>query len=217
MEKLLKYLLISLMILTPVIFIVVIIILLVINKDNVKYNEPFHLQDIITDKYLGSDGTSSTCTITDQNGKPITVNIVNINSDSLNNNKNQTWLFESVDNNSIGNGFTHLLENINIKKYIDICDDQHTALNNKNVINSDDKIPSITQLWTINVYEKKNDTYQKKDQKYIKFGDIVQFVNNSNSTVLSVDDTTVKSTKMLRVGDTPKTTINKYFKVLKPK
>ena len=133
------------------------------------------------------------------------------------NNQNQTWLFESTDKNSIKNGFTSLLQNITLKKYIDICDDNHTALNNKNLINSDNDIPSITQLWTINVYEKKNNTYKKKDQKYIKFGDIVQFVNNSNSTILSVDDTKITSTKMLRLGETTNPAINKYFKVLKPK
>lgn len=216
MEKLLKTIGISLLVAIPFMIVIVIIILAILNKDNVKYNNPFLLQDIVTNKYLGSDGTSSTCTITDQNGKPVQVNVVNINSNNLNN-QNQTWLFESVDKNSIKNGFTSLLQNITLKKYIDICNDNHTVLNNKNLINSDNNIPSITQLWTINVYEKKNNTYKKKDQKYIKFGDIVQFVNNSNSTILSVDDTKITSTKMLRLGDNANPTINKYFKVLKPK
>lgn len=97
-----------------------------------------------------------------------------------------------------------------------ICDDNHTALNNKSLINSDKDIPSVTQLWTL-MYTKRKQHLPEKDQKYIKFGDIVQFVNNSNSTILSVDDTKITSTKMLRLGDTTNPTINKYFKVLKPK
>lgn len=215
MEKLLKIIGISLLVAIPFI-VAVIIFLTMLNKDNVKYNSPFLLYDIINNKYLGSDGSSSPCIITGKKDKPVQVNVVNINLNNLNN-QNQTWLFESRDKNPIKNGFTSLLQNITLKKYIDICDDNHTALNNKNLINSDNNIPSITQLWTINVYEKKNNTYKKKDQKYIKFGDIVQFVNNSNSTILSVDGTKITSTKMLRLGDTTNPTINTYFKILKPK